>query len=61
MKKIYTAAWILLAVLFLASVFTGSSDVLSSFIFSLAALGLVHALALWTVIVNSRSRGRKTG
>ena len=54
MKKIYTAAWFLTAILFLASVFTGSFNVLSLFVFSLVALGLVYALVLWTVIANYR-------
>lgn len=54
MKKIYTAAWFLLAILFLASVLTGSLNPTSLVAFSLIALGLVYALALWTVVINTR-------
>lgn len=54
MRKIYTAAWLLLTVLFLASVLTGNFNPVSLFVFGLTALGLVHALALWTVVVNTR-------
>ncbi len=54
MKKIYTAAWFLLAILFLATVLTGSLNPVSLVVFSLIALGLVYALALWVVIDNSR-------
>ena len=54
MKKIYPTAWFLLAILFFASVFTGSFNELSLVVFSLIALGLVYALALWAVIDHSR-------
>lgn len=54
MKKIYSAAWVLLTVLFIASVFTGSLNAISLVAFSFAALGLVYALILWVIVDNSR-------
>ncbi len=54
MKKIYTAAWFLLAILFLAAILTGYLNPVSLVAFSLFALGLVYALALWTVVINTR-------
>jgi len=54
MRKIYTAAWLLLTVLFLASVSTGNFNPVSLLIFSLIALGLVYAPALWAVVVNTK-------
>lgn len=52
MKNIYKAAWVLLTVSFIVSVLTGYFNPLSLVLFSLAALGLVFALALWVVIDN---------
>ena len=52
MKKIYLLAWISLTITFVASVLTGYYNPLSLVVFSLIALALVFALALWTVIVN---------
>lgn len=54
MKKIYTAAWFFLTILFFASVLTGYFSPVSLVAFSLFALGLVYALALWMVFVNTR-------
>lgn len=53
MKKIYTAAWFLLTLFFVATVFTGYFNALSLVVFSLGALALVYALALWTLFVNT--------
>lgn len=55
MKKIFSAAWILLTVLFIASVFTGGLNAFSMVAFSFAALGLVYALILWVIVDNSRN------
>lgn len=54
MKKFYVLAWFLLAASALASVFTGTFNPLAMVVFSLVALGLVYAIALWSVIVNTR-------
>lgn len=54
MKKIYTAAWFLLGILFIAAVLTGYLNPVSLVVFSLFALALVYALAVWTVFVNTR-------
>ncbi len=54
MEKIYTAAWLLLATLFLAAVLTGYLNPVGLVTFSLFALGLVYALALWTVVANTK-------
>ncbi len=53
-KKNYAAAWILLALTVFAAFLTGSVTALMLFVFSLVALALVYALALWTVISNTR-------
>lgn len=53
MKNIYVAAWFLLTILFLASVFTGYFNALSLVVFSLSALALVYALAIWSLYVNT--------
>lgn len=53
-KKIYAAAWVLLALTAFVTFLTGSFNSLTLVVFSLAALALVHALALWTVVVNTR-------
>ena len=54
MKKFYVLAWFLLAASALVSVFTGTFNPLATVVFSLVALALVLALALWSVIVNTR-------
>lgn len=54
MKRIYSAAWFLLTLLFFATVFTGSLNAFGMVAFSFAALGLVYALILWTVFVNTK-------
>lgn len=53
-KKFYAAAWILLALTASVALLTGSFNAVTLFVFSLAALALVYALALWTVVVNTR-------
>lgn len=53
-KKIYVLAWFLLLASVLAAVFTGTFDPLAMVVFSLVAVGLVYAFALWSVIVNTR-------
>lgn len=54
MKKFYGLAWLILAGAVLVSILAGSFDPVSLLAFSLAALALVHALAIWSVIVNTR-------
>ncbi len=54
MKKIYTTAWFLLAILFIAAVLNGYLNPVGLVVFSLFALALVYALALWTVVNNAR-------
>lgn len=49
-KKIYAAAWILLALTAFVTILSGSLNALTLVVFSLVALGLVYALALWTVV-----------
>lgn len=53
-KKFYISAWILLAAAAFISIVTGSFNAVTLFVFSLAALGLVYALGLWSVIINTR-------
>lgn len=53
MKKLYVSAWVLLAAAAFAAVVTGAMSAATLFVFSLAALGLVYALALWAVVVNA--------
>lgn len=54
MKKFYVLAWFLLAASIIVMVFTGTFNPLAMVVFSLIAAGLVYALALWSVIVNTR-------
>lgn len=54
MKKFYVSAWFLLAAAALVSALTGTFNAAALLVFSLVALALVHTLALWTVIVNTR-------
>ena len=54
MKNFYISAWILLAITAFVSVLTGTFNAVTLFVFSLVALALVYALALWSVIVNAR-------
>jgi hypothetical protein len=57
LKKLYVLAWFLLVMATLISALTGTLDPVALLIFSLFALGLIHALALWSVIVNTREVG----
>lgn len=54
MKKFYVLAWFLLLASVLAAVFTSTFNPLAIVVFSLVAVGLVYAFALWSVIVNTR-------
>lgn len=54
MKKFYVLAWFLLVSSVLVSVFTSTFNPLAMVVFSLVAVGLVYAFALWSVIVNTR-------
>ena len=54
MKTFYFIAWFLLIASALASSFVGTFDAFAMVAFSLVALGLIHALALWSVFVNTR-------
>jgi hypothetical protein len=56
MKKLYISAWILFALTALVTVFTGTFSSLALVVFSLVALGLVYALALRSVIANTRDK-----
>ncbi len=55
MKKLYVSAWFLLAAAVLVAVLTHALTPVSLFIFSLVALALVYALALWSVVTNTRN------
>ena len=54
MKKIYVLGWVSLAAAVLVSTLTGTFNPARLVVFSLIALGLVHMLVLWSVIVNTR-------
>lgn len=54
MKKIYVAAWFIVALAVLVSIFTGTFNPATLFVYSLIALVLIHALALWTAILQTR-------
>lgn len=54
MKNFYIAAWVLLAMAAFVSVLTGTFNAVTLFVFSLVALALVYALALWSVITQTR-------
>ena len=55
MKNFYISAWILLAAAALLTLLTGYLTVPALFVFSLVGLALIHALMLWSVIVNTRT------
>lgn len=59
MKHFYSTAWFLWAVAALVMVSSGSFDVVAFVLFSLGALVLVHALALWSVFTNTRELSRE--
>ena len=52
-KKFYVLAWFLLIGSAAAVIFTGSLNGLSLVAFGLVAVGLVHGLALWSVLMNT--------
>ena len=54
MKTIYLAAWLLLVIAAVTSILTGTLNPATLVVFSLIALGLVYALALWLVTANTR-------
>ncbi len=54
MKKFYVLAWFLLAMAALITALTGAFNAVALVVFSLIALGLVHTLALWSVLVNAQ-------
>lgn len=54
MKQFYIAAWILLAISAIATVLTGSFSPAILLVYSLGALALVMALAMWSVYVQTR-------
>lgn len=54
MKKLYVSAWFLLAAAAFVAGFTGAMNAAALVMFSLVALGLVYALALWSVFTNTR-------
>jgi hypothetical protein len=53
-KKFYVLAWFLLIGSVIVSVFTGALTGLGMVTYGLIALALVHALMLWSLIVNTR-------
>ena len=53
-KKFYVLAWLLLIGSAAATILTGSLSGLSMVAFGLIALALVHGLAFWSVVVNTR-------
>lgn len=55
MKNIYAAAWFVLALAVIVSLFTGSFTAGSLFVYSLIALVLVYGLALQAVFVQTRN------
>lgn len=54
MKQLYISAWILLAIAVLATLLSGAFGTAAMLAFGLVALGLVHALALWSAFANTR-------
>ena len=54
MKKSYVSAWFLLAAAAFVAVLTGVMNAAALVAFSLVALGLVYALALWSVFTNTK-------
>lgn len=54
LKNLYVLAWFSLAAIVLGSVSNGALNPASLVVFSLAALSLVYALALWSVFTNTR-------
>lgn len=53
MKKLYVSAWFLLTAAASIAVLSGAMNAAIMVAFSLVALGLVHALALWSVFTNT--------
>ncbi|HMJ07872.1 MAG TPA: hypothetical protein VK468_02635 [Pyrinomonadaceae bacterium] len=53
MKTFYILAWILVAIAAVVSFVTGYFNSATLVAFSLTALALVYALALWSVITNT--------
>lgn len=53
-KNLYLIAWFSLATIVSASALTGTLTQTAVEVYSLLALGLVFALMLWSVIVNTR-------
>ena len=54
MKKIYIASWILLTLTLVATVLTDGFDSTSLVVFSFAVFAMVYALAVWSVLTNTR-------
>ena len=53
-KNFYAATWILLMSAAIVSLFSNNFNGATLVFYGLVALGLVYALALWTVIENGR-------
>lgn len=58
-KNFYISAWFLLAAAVLITFLTGYFTPVVLFAFSLIALALVHILAMWSVIINTRNLDAK--
>ena len=54
LKKFYILAWFWTAIAVLISVLTGTFGAKTVVVFGFIVLGLIHALMLWSVIVNTR-------
>lgn len=58
MRKIYVAAWIIVALAVLVSIFTSTFNAVTLFVCSLVVLALVYSPGLWTVMFHSKSKNR---
>lgn len=54
MKSFYISAWILFTITALVTVLTGTFSSPTLVVLSLVTFGLVYALALWSILTNTR-------
>ena len=57
-KVFYAFAWTMAAIGFMISILSGTFDTAAAVFFSLVALVLIYAFALWSVTVNTREQPR---